>query len=248
MKKICILQQEAGIGDIIFCQGIAKIFLRNDYRVVWPISPSILHVSEYLDKNIEFYDNTQDFPLKDYFLSSYEKKKILFTENQDCFIPLGYSSHMIQPIKSEIMQSKYRICNLDWKIWKKELEFNRNLKKENELFYDVLGLKDNQDYLFLNQNYVTQPHNIKKNITHLANNFPSMDICEMRFVEGFTLFDWCKVFENMHSTLTVDTSLMYILEKLNLKNKTNFLCVTRSPHTEKDIKELFNIPWKYIHA
>jgi hypothetical protein len=52
----------------------------------------------------------------------------------------------------------------------------------------------------------------------------------------------------MKSIITVDTSLMYILEKLNLKNKTNFLCITRSDTTGEDIKELFTIPWRYIYA
>jgi hypothetical protein len=248
MKKICLLQQECGIGDVLFCQGIAKTFLKNNYRVVWPLVPQIMHIAKYLDKDIEFYDNSGDFPLKDFFYLSYDKKQILFTDNNDCFIPLGYSSHMISPYGLQVMQSKYSICGLDWKMWKNEFTFDRDEKKENELFYDVLGLKDNEDYLFINQTYVTQPSVMKKNIMHFADKFKSMNICEMRFVEGFTIFDWCKVFENMHSTLTVDTSLMYIIEKLNLKNKNNFLCITRNYHTANDIHNLFEIPWEYIHA
>ena len=105
-----------------------------------------------------------------------------------------------------------------------------------------------QDFILINQTYSTQPTTLKKDLSPFKYRFGDSKFIEMSILEGFTIFDWCKVFENMKSIITVDTSLMYIIEKLDLKNKTDFLCITRSLNTEEDIKELFTYPWTYIHA
>ena len=247
-RKICLLQQECGIGDIIFCQGVANHYRELGYRIVWPIKKEIFEIVPYLNDQVEFYPTDEDYPLKSMFLECYSSKKLLKSVDEHIFIPLGYSSYMIHPINRQIMQSKYTICGLDWKIWKDNFNITRNCKKENELFYDILGLKDDEDFTFLNETFSTQPTVVHRDIKSLLSSFEETKICKMRFVDGFTLFDWCKVFENMKYTLTVDTSLMYILEKLNLRNKENFICVPRSPITESDVGNMFEIPWRFINV
>ena len=49
---------------------------------------------------------------------------------------------------NHIMKSKYALLNLDWNCWNEGFVFNRNLDKENDLYYNVLGLKDDTDYVF----------------------------------------------------------------------------------------------------
>lgn len=247
-KRICLIQQEAGLGDILFCQGIAEYFHNNGYKVIWPVVKELIDTVEYIKTNAEFFNRDEEYPMKKFFLEAYSSRQFLRTDNNDIFIPIGYSSYMIFPFFRKIMQSKFSICNLNFREWKKDFNFNRNVEKENKLYYDVLGLKDNEDFILLNQTYSTQPTTIKKDLTQYKNTFGEFKIVEMSILDEFTLFDWCKVFENMKSIITVDTSLMYIIEKLELKNKTDFLCITRSPTTEEDIKELFTYPWSYIHA
>lgn len=247
MKKV-IIQQECGLGDILFCQGISNVFKKQGYDIIWPIVPQLLDTIKYLKTDAIFYNKEEDYPLKSLFLQLYYTKQIIKTSEDDLFLPLGFSSHMIEPYSKKVMQSKYTICGLDYKMWKSNLNFERNTEKENALFYDVLKLKDDEDYLLLNQTYATQPGIIKKDLTGFLHVFGNNKIIEMKILEGFTLFDWCKVFENMKSIITVDTSLMYILEKLNLKNKTDYFCVTRGLHVEEDIKELFSLPWRYTYA
>jgi len=246
MKK-ALIQQECGLGDILFCQGVAHHFKQNGYKIIWPVVKELIDTVKYLNTGIDFYNRDEEYPLKQLFTDLYESKGIYQTQDGDIFLPLGYSSHMIQPYRKKVMQSKYTICGLDYKQWKSYFTFTRNNTKENELFYDVLNLKDNEDFILFNQTYATQPGIIKKDLSPVKNTFGGGKFIEMRFVEGFTLFDWCKVFENMKSIITVDTSLMYILEKLNLKNKTNFFCVTRGAHVEEEITELFSYPWRYTY-
>lgn len=251
MKKICIIEQKAGFGDIIFCQGIANHFYKLGYRIVWPIVKELLDSVSNLNSVIEFYDYEKDFPLKEMYLNCYYQKQILKNNNEDIFLPLGYAADIAKRITTNIndisiMSAKYTICDLSWNEWKNNLSFKRNEKKENELFYDVLKIKDKEDYIFYNQMYGTQPNINNKDISSIVKTF-DLPSYELKIIDGFTLFDWCKVFENMHSTVIVDTSLMYILETLNLKNKNNFICVPRNTETVSQIKHLFNIPWKYTN-
>jgi hypothetical protein len=249
MSNFCLIQQEAGLGDILFCQNHVKFYSEKNYKVIWPIVPPLLNICNQLITDAKFYNAEEDYPLKSFFEESYMQGKII-ENNSNIFIPMKYASYIIPPYipgKKE-MQSKHILCGLDYTVWKTNLNFHRNLEKENILYYDILKLKDNEDFILINQTYSTQPTTIKKDLSPFKYRFGDSKFIEMSILEGFTIFDWCKVFENMKSIITVDTSLMYIIEKLDLKNKTDFLCITRSLNTEEDIKELFTYPWTYIHA
>ena len=49
------------------------------------------------------------------------------------------------------------------------------------------------------------------------------DIVKLQIIEGYTLFDWCKVFENAIEIHTVHTGINYILDKLELKAEKYYM-------------------------
>ena len=46
--KICLIKQPAGIGDVFFCQKIARYMMHHGYQVVWPLMPSISWIKDYI--------------------------------------------------------------------------------------------------------------------------------------------------------------------------------------------------------
>ena len=50
MSKICIINQPAGLGDILFCQKIAHVALQEFGcdKVVWPVSEVYNYLHEYI--------------------------------------------------------------------------------------------------------------------------------------------------------------------------------------------------------
>ena len=53
-----------------------------------------------------------------------------------------------------------RLCDnlgLDWKDWRDYIHFNRNIEKEKELYYNVLGLKDDDEFVYVNRLWCTRP-------------------------------------------------------------------------------------------
>ena len=66
----------------------------------------------------------------------------------------------------------------------------------------------------------------------------------MQFLNDITLFDWCKVIENASEIHTVETSLNYIIEKLDIKGSLNMYSKWSPPNYDH-VKMLFKKPWKY---
>ncbi len=106
MKSI-LIDQPAGIGDIIFCQKIAH-YLSNTYKVFWPLSSDINWVSNYLDSPIIWENHKVDTVVN-------LRNSIYYREHKS------------------VMLSKYDLLGLDWKDWKDFVKINRKVDKEKEL-------------------------------------------------------------------------------------------------------------------
>ena len=103
--------------------------------------------------------------------------------------------------------------------WFDYFTFNRNLEKEKDLYYNVLGLTDDSQYVFLN-NMASVDVRTSDVLDDLTFEYP---VVNLQIIENFSLFDWCKVFENAIEIHTVHTGINYILDKLNLKAKKYYM-------------------------
>lgn len=229
--KTCLIKQPAGIGDIFYLQKFARIIRSAGYNVIWPIQEKILWIRDYISE-IEFVSIDSRFP-----------GKALFNSNQFVFDGedfLYLSPDGFQLPGERIMQSKYKLINLDDSDWKDYFTFNRNSEKENKLYYDVLGLKDDSEYVYVNYYYNTD------NYTTTIFDDKEFDypVIENQIIEGYSLFDWCKVFENAKEIHTTPTSLCYILENLDVKGKLFYHCRDEQQYIEHEPLFKKSINWK----
>ena len=231
---ICLIKQPAGIGDIFFCQKIGKYYFDRGYEIVWPVNPEILWVKDYIN-NVKFYSIEDDFPGKEYYdnVGFYESPEFVFIDLLD-----ADRTHN----DGKIMSSKYSMVNMDHNDWQDYFNFNRNIEREDILYHEVLGLRDNSNYILVNKYYSTPP-NIQEYDKIKIDNKESLDIIEMKIIEGFTLFDWIKVIENANEIYTINTAINYIIDKLNLKSKKNILYA----HNNNNLQQIdFLFKTKYI--
>lgn len=210
-----LINQPAGIGDIIFCQKIAKIFESKSHTVTWPITESIKYV-------------------KDYIIFSGLGESI----NSDKVVVVDLNnSSFIDPNES-VMKVKYKYCNLDWSDWKSYVSFKRNITKELELFNKVCP---NSEYIVINNFVGTPPNHVKFDIPEPKNK----KIVYMDILDGYNVFDWCMVLENASEIYTIDTSINYIIEFLNIK-ASRLECYSRfKPSNFKHIEGLWETNWNY---
>ena len=230
--KTCLIRQPAGIGDLIFSQKIGFYYKGLGYRVVWPVTNFFSYIPDYMP-SFEFPNEDSDFEFK-HIYSDMSIKEIV--ENDDyLFIPLN--GHNLR--NQSVMASKYNLVNLPWEDWKKYVFINRKVDKENELYYDVLGLKDGEEYRFINYSFASPPSTLKMRRLNLK---PGIKEVEM-FLEDYTLFDWIKVIENATEICMTDSSPALLVELYNRKIK-DLICILRGSHT-LDVDTMYRLPWKY---
>lgn len=229
--KICLIKQPAGIGDVFFCQKIARVMMQNRYQVVWPLRPDITWIRDYI-KDIYFPSTDDMFPGKDIF----EVGGGCVVEENGAFISTATAD--LTHNDGKIMSSKYSMLGIDYSDWQDYFKFERKLDKEDDLFYNVLNLKDDSEYVFINNLYNTDV----RDSNLLSKEQFDLPVIELKIIEGYTLFDWCKVLEKAKKIHTINTSINYIIDVLDTsydeyviyahdeKNKTEIDYLFKKPH------------------
>ena len=218
-NKICLIYQPAGIGDVFFSIGIARYYQKLGYRIIWPVVADIIEMLNQIT-DIEFYDWKGDFPKKEYYNDA--NVDVIHTE-EFVFLPIHKSTDIIGGL---VMPSKYQITNASNEAsnWSEYFNWNRNIEKENELYYNVLNLKDDEQYIFINQNFVTPPRTIKFPIDVDTSD---MKVVNMDYIDGYNVFDWAKVIEKASGIVTIDTCIQYMIEKLDMQSEF-YYCYLRN--------------------
>ena len=231
--KPCLIKQPAGIGDVFFCQKIARVMMQHGYKVIWPLRPDIHWIQRYI-KDIWFPMTTDEFPMKDiYFRGSGA-----VVEESGAFISPATAD--MTHNDGKIMSSKYSMIGLDHSDWKEYFKFERNFAKEDDLYYNVLGLKDDSEFVFINNLY-----NENRNCQLMRPENYDLPVVELQYIDGFTLLDWCKVFEKAKSVFTINTSLNYIIDTLDTSYE-RYVVVAHNEQNEKEIDYLFSTPHEMI--
>ena len=106
---------------------------------------------------------------------------------------------------TRMMSGKYRMVGMDHTDWGKYFKFNRNIEKENELYYDVLGLNDDSEYAYVNDIVTTD---IVKTGKFSGKEF-DYPVVNNQIIDGYSLFDWVKVWENAKEIHTVLRTLLH---------------------------------------
>ena len=223
MSKICKIIQPAGVGDIFFTQKIAHHYINLGYQVVWPVSDVYLFLNEYMGtENLKFVSSRDHY-------------------NSDLEITLDGAHFHIG--KKPIMTSKYLKYGLDHNDWQDYFLFRRNTEKEKQLFE---LLTNNQPYIFVNKKYGSPPsYSIRDSVTNsIIDN--SLPIVELDFLEDYTIFDWCLILENAEEIHTIDTSINYIFDKINLKTDKIFVYPRLGDETIFHLDGLFKTQFKWM--
>jgi len=234
MSKICLINQPAGLGDIFFLQKFVDLKISEGFEVIYPTIPSLIYVRDYIKKKgLGFFSMNEDFPYK----GMIHNREIIREENFE-YYPFNIAD---QFIGGSCMEAKYSFVKQDYSNWQQHFVWERNIEKENTLFYEVLGLKDNEEYCLISNVWGTPPTNNYRDVP-TSGRYKEVKI---EMIDGFTPFDWSKVIENAKEISIVDTSFNYLIEKLDLKSQNLYLTSRFTPPNFSHIINLFKKNWIY---
>jgi hypothetical protein len=209
MSKICLIRQPAGIGDIFFTQKIAKDYISKGYLVVWPVISQFEFIKDYIKvDNLIFVNENSDFPHKNIYQEGYSKPTVINVN--DVYLPI---QHFDRHHNGSVMHAKYKLLNMDFEDWLDYFSFERNLEREQKLI-DHFDVND-KEFVFVNRMFGSPPHS--KPCPHMGEFENSV---EMEYLGWDNLFDWIGLLLKAKHIYTVETSILYIISKLGLKNVT----------------------------
>lgn len=240
--KTCLIRQPAGIGDILVCKKIGHIYKSLGYDIIWPIQRAIVEVLPYITTDFNYICEDEFFPFFEIYHRPRNNQSPIRSEEL-LYLPIQYATDYCNDL---ILRSKFVLAGIESSDWSHYLTFNRNQKKEDELYYNILGLKDKEEYVLLNLNYGTQPGSVEKSIPLKTNK----KIIKTSFIPGITIFDWCKVIESASELHMIDTCFTVIIEKLNLQANNVFLYNREGPLENPSYNEsiyLYSKPWKLCY-
>tara|TARA_R100000951_G_scaffold114296_2_gene118265 strand:+ start:537 stop:1259 length:723 start_codon:yes stop_codon:yes gene_type:complete len=240
MKRICVIKQPAGLGDILFCLKIAVKILEHKKaeKVIWPVSDVYSYLGEYIDiPGVEFINENDNFDGKKLYIA--DKKSVSY-DDDIMMINLQRADQVIKGVG--VMYCKYRMIDLDYDDWYSYLDIKRNYKREKKL-EDVLNLtKNNSDYYLVNRTFATYPNLIKaKSVPVFKEKFNTIEIADMGFDR---IFDWLGIIERSKSFHTVETAFCYLAA---LCNKEEVVVYNRNCKTDFSyVKQIYPSNWQYI--
>jgi hypothetical protein len=236
--KICLIRQPAGIGDILFCKKIGITYSSLGFCVYWPIAKAIENIIPYIETSdhIKYIPEDLSFPYSDFYYQSRPMNQPV-TKTDFVYLPLQFATDHQTGL---IMETKYKLANIDRFDWVSFMGIKRNKEKEEALYHEILGLKKGEDYTLANWTYGSYPNSVRR---PFPINTGDKKIIEVTDREGFSVFDWCTVIENAETIHMMDTCFSIIAETLTLKAKKLFL-YGRYSNSYKETIYLFKKPWE----
>lgn len=247
-SKICLVQNPCGLGDLIFTRKIGLHYASLGYRVIWPVIHEYAWLNDYFDgiEYISWQDNDRKLThldkLPDHLQFPYKERLIPMAPSEfgDKFIYLN----LFLPPNGPVMANKYREAKLDFSDWADYVLFKRNPEKEKALL-NRLNIKDGEKFVFVNKYYQMRPNVLQCNI-NTDPNYYNCRVVQLEILPEFTLIDWLAVVERASCIHMIETSLCYLLESKQMRDKiTKDLHLYSRYNNFSEVSYLFNIPWNY---
>ena len=247
-SKIGLIYQPCGLGDILFLQKLAYTMLHEGYEVWWPVVSEFAWLDERLPWHMVSWQDegnkltgpplpdTVEFPHKGQYWPYNTNAK-----GEDLWFFQGFGNY------DQVMAGKYKSVGMDWSDWADYVWFHRSPDKELRLFSQLLGLYQGEDYVVVNRNYGVRPEVLTHTSISLDPNYYGCRVIELNMFPGYTLFDWCMVFENAKRIDMIETSFNYMLESPQMfdKIKDKELNLYSRKGWFGEVDYLFRLPWNY---
>jgi len=200
-----IPNQFFGHGDIHFTITLAKI-IADGRPIVWPVLPQFVDGFTRGFPDIKFIDWRTlqiDYERRDQYECTVQglgKCNVL---------PFRWAVENMGLPYTDCMRAKYMMYGLDWQIWKEQAMWVRDTEQEIKLWNGVNAGK----HIFINNTFGSD---CKLHI-ELPDFFGN--VVTLGVSVHYSLFDWVKIIEQATEIHTVSTSIIYLLEMLDLTAK-----------------------------
>lgn len=217
-----------GLGDHIVCNGIIRHYAQSYDRVYVFCKPNNL-------KNVitMFKDDSK---IRILAMDDASVRSFMKISPNNNYLIIGHEK--LTQIMSNPKNKKsfdeifYEMAHVPIQYKWEKFNYKRNIKKEQEVFYDAYGLKNNEKFAFIHETKERPVHkSINKDLRKVR-----PDNMEIEF------FDYLFLIEKAQEVHVMNSSFMNLIDCIQLKNKGLFY----HEYSRPNINAVLKMNWKTI--
>lgn len=228
-----LIDQQAGFGDIFFCQKIATKLIEQGHTVYWRVIEEYQYIEEYIQNGVIWrVDNDKISSIRPLVLDHSTR----------------YFNYPRGEIGFNVMQAKYRYANDQFGIggfedWQDYLKIKRNYEREAALEEHIRLHSYPKEFSVVCHHFATDYLGLEycRGGRPISSNLPEIEITK---IKGFYIFDWCGIIEKASEIRIPDSSFPYLVEILNTTN--NLYMYSRNGEGEIKTKPIWKKNWEFI--
>lgn len=175
-KKELYILHHTGMGDHFTCNGIIRHYAEKCEKIYLffkdPNKENVRYLYKDL-KNVDFIDSG---------IHEDNLAELWYLSHPECpFLLIGHSNLAFYP-NINFDEVFYINANLPFAYKWEKFHIERDMKREQEVYYDVLGLKDNEEYFFVHDIDSCRIKNIDKNVKIIKPDNKDIRIHEFLYV------------------------------------------------------------------
>lgn len=208
--------QAFGMGDIIFAQTLVRRIAQGR-NIVWGVWP------EYIWQLKRAYPDIEWVNWKDLDINYNCQEDVILDDKR--LLPIRWSAEYMGVPYANVMSSKYGMYGMDFKEWKQEAMWVRDMKKERQLCKE-LGVSVKDEFTLICPNF--------------SNGSISVPVngIVMRNIDGYSMFDWAGVILRAKGIHAVSTATLFMFQLLGIMGKVTLYPRLPAEKTLKNIEEL----------
>lgn len=232
MDNSIYIYHHLGMGDHILCNAIVRTYTEKYDRVYLFVKPQNISNVAYM-----YRDNEK---IKFISMDDISIRQFMSFNTQNNYLIIGHEK-LHQRLKSENKKFDeifYEMANVPFEDKWNKFYFQRDIEKEKDTYYNKLGLKDNENFIFMhddpkngrviNETYISKNDKIIKPIDYL----------------DIGVFDFLYTIEKAKEIHCMDSSFSCLIDTIQLRNDNLFM----HSYVRKDNSPSpkFKLKWKII--
>jgi len=220
------------IGDHLICYGFVKEFSKQYDTIILTTKddPRQLPNAQRLFSSIKnVFLTTEHFPNNEYdkIISSnwWFQQVSQWYQYPTPKVPFYLGEEMI------FDRFWYKLADVPFKLKWDNFYLERNLQKEKEIYYDIIGLKNNEEYTFLHEDpfNTDEDRSVKRKYIN-----PDIRLINMTDWPDISILDTAYLIENAKEIHVINSSFRTFIDLMNIKNNNVYYHMyTRSNPAEQ---------------
>lgn len=233
MENSIYIYHHLGMGDHILCNAIIRTYAKKYDKVFLFVKPKNISNVRYMYRDLS---NIKYITLDDLDIRNFMK----FSPQNNYLIVGHWKLHEELKINkySTFDEIFYKMAEVPFEDKWKRFYLQRDIEKEKDVYYNKLGLKDDEEFIFMHDDpqtgrMINEIYSLKKN-----------KIIKPVDYLNISIFDFLYTIEKAKEVHCMDSSFSCLIDTIQLKNDNIFM----HSYVRKDgsPSPKFKLNWKII--